>query len=127
MENNGPPECCDQNTGKRSASIPQAMAIMDEELDDYLVECRRRAAAPAIEALVRYTDGIKNQNLDWAKDKLEHLSEKDLKVVADLASRMAKGFLEAPIHELKETFTAPHHREIVLKLFQLDSGGCQHR
>ena len=113
---------CDQNSGKRIASIPQAMEIMNNELDDYLIECKRRAASPTIEALVKYTEDVKDQNLAWANEKLSHLSEKDLKVVADLAARMAKGFLQSPIQELKEELTTEQHRDTVLKLFQLEVG-----
>jgi glutamyl-tRNA reductase len=118
---------CDQNTGKRAASIPHAMAIMDQEIDEYLMECRQRLASPTIEALVRFTEDVKRQNLEWANDRLSHLSEKDLKVVADLAARMAKGFLQSPIQELKEELTSEQHRDVVHKLFQLEVGGASHR
>jgi len=114
---------CERNTEKRTASIPFAMEIMDQELDDYLVECKRHAASPTIEALVRFTNNVKDQNLAWAHDKLGHLSEKDLKVVSDLAARMAKGFLQTPIQGLKEELTTEHHRAVVHKLFQLEAGG----
>ncbi len=118
---------CDQNTGKRAASIPHAMAIMDQEIDGYLIECRQRLASPTIEALVRFTDDVKHQNLSWANERLSHLSPKDLKIVSDLAARMAKGFLQAPIQELKEELTSEHHRDVVHKLFHLEVGGQDHR
>ena len=114
---------CGENSSKRMASIPRAVAIMDEELEDYLTECKQRAAAPTIQALMKFGEGVKQQNLDWANERLSHLSEKDLRVVADLATRMVKGFLQAPIQELKEELTTEQQRDLVLKLFQLESGG----
>lgn len=114
---------CEENSAKRSASIPKALEIMDEELDEYLTECTRRSAGPAIEALVNYGEQVKDENLRWAEGKLSHLSEKDLKVVTDLASRMVKGFLQTPIRELKEELTSEQYRDLVLKLFHLEAGG----
>jgi glutamyl-tRNA reductase len=114
---------CGENSAKRSASVPRALEIMDEELDEYLTECTRRSAAPTIEALVKFGDQVKDENLQWAQGRLSHLSEKDLKVVSDLATRMAKGFLQTPIRELKEELTTEQYRDMVLKLFQLEAGG----
>jgi len=114
---------CGENSAKRSASVPRALEIMDEQLDEYLTECTRRAAAPTIEALVKYGDRLKDENLQWAEGRLSHLSEKDLKVVSDLATRMVKGFLQTPIRELKEELTSEQYRDLVLKLFHLEVGG----
>jgi glutamyl-tRNA reductase len=114
---------CGENSAKRMASIPRAIEIMDEELEDYQTECIRRSASPTVEALVKFGEGVKEQNLQWANDRLSHLSEKDLRVVVDLASRMVKGFLQTPIQELKEELTSEPQRDVVLKLFRLESGG----
>jgi len=114
---------CGENSAKRSASVPRALQIMDEELDEYLTECTRRAASPTIEALVKFGDSVKDENLQWANGRLSHLSEKDLKVVSDLATRMVKGFLQTPIRELREELTSEQYRDMVMKLFQLESGG----
>ncbi len=114
---------CGENSAKRAASIPRALEIMGEELDEYLTECSRRAASPTIEALVKYGNHVKEENLTWAHSKLSHLSEKDLKVVSDLATRMVKGFLQSPIKELKEEVTTDHCREAILKLFHIEAGG----
>lgn len=114
---------CGENSEKRRASVPRAMEILEEEVAEYQSECMRRAAAPAIEAMVKHGERVKDQNLEWASEKLAHLSEKDLRVVEDLATRMVRGFIQTPIRELKEELTGGHYRDTVLKLFPDDAGG----
>ncbi len=118
---------CSANSKKRMAAIPVAFHMLQEEVDEYLAECERKAASPSIEALVRYTDSVKHQNLKWASERLGHLSPQDLKIVSDLAHRMVKGFLQSPIRELKDENIAPESRDLVTKLFRTEIGGDSHQ
>ncbi|MDR3692055.1 MAG: glutamyl-tRNA reductase [Fimbriimonas sp.] len=118
---------CTANSQRRLAAIPIAQEILNEQLAEYLVECEKRMASPTIEVLVRYTDEVRENNLRWAQERLSHLSEQDLKIVSDLANRMVKGFLQSPIRELKEEVATPTSRDVVAKLFRVESGGDSDR
>ena len=115
------------NSEKRMASLPQAFTMLQEEVDIYLAECEKKAASPAIEAVVKYAESIKDQNLRWATEKLGHLSPQDLKIVSDLAQRMVRGFTQSPIRELKDERTPPQARDLVANLFRMEPGGDSHR
>ncbi len=118
---------CSANSERRIAAVPVAFEMLDEELAQYVEECEQKAASPSIEVMVRYADDVRNLNLRWAKEKLGHLSDQDLKIVSDLANRMVRGFLQSPIRELKEEHANPQSRELVTKLFRSNLGGSSDR
>jgi len=113
---------CEANVGQRAQAIPAAMGILEEELGRLASALTERAAAPTIRALVEHGDSIRQRNLDWARGRLGHLDEKEMRVVEEMARRMMIGLLQAPIDSLKTELAAREHREVVEKLFSLDGG-----
>jgi glutamyl-tRNA reductase len=111
---------CSENLGRRTAWVPVALDILDEELVRLRADLSMRSASPTIKALVSQAEQIRRQNLDWAMERLTGLTDKERKIVEDLSNKIIKGLLQAPIQGLKHELAAAEHREIVTKLFRLE-------
>ncbi|MEZ0324507.1 MAG: glutamyl-tRNA reductase [Fimbriimonas sp.] len=111
---------CSENELRRLSAVPAALGILDEELQRFGNALLERAAAPTIQALVQHGEKIKARNLEWAKDRLGHLGDRELRVVEELARRMMMGLLQEPIEGLKREFSAQEHRQAVERLFGLE-------
>ncbi len=110
------------NEALKEAAVPVALKILDEEVHRFGESLVERASAPTIRSLVAHGEQIKRQNLEWARERLPDLSERELKVVEDMARRMMLGLLQAPIDGLKSDPVAREHRHIVERLFGLEQG-----
>lgn len=108
------------NAAMRFGAIPAAQAILNEELHRFGEALAERAAAPTIRALVRQGEEIRKRNLEWARERLPNVSEKEMRVVEEMARRMMLGFLQAPIEGLKGELSAAEHRHVVERLFALE-------
>ncbi|MBI1334687.1 MAG: glutamyl-tRNA reductase [Armatimonadetes bacterium] len=111
-----------QGTESRLAAVPVATGIIEQEVQRFSGSIKERYAAPTIAALMRKHDQIRRSNLDWVESRLQHLPEKDLKVIEDFARRMMLGFLEAPLEGLKTEQAVIDHVDVVEKLYDLTSG-----
>ncbi len=114
---------CLANSERRQASLPAALEILEGELERFETGCEERESAGTIQVLSRWAGAVRDQNLAWALDKLEHLPEAERKVVQDLALRMVRGFLQAPIRELKAARLNREERDAVERLFGLADEG----
>lgn len=110
------------NAELRNAAIPAALSIVEEELGRLASAMAERSAAPTIKALVEHGEAIRQRNLEWAKDRLGELDEKEMRIVEEMARRMMIGLLQAPIDSLKTELSDKEHREVVKRLFALDGG-----
>ncbi len=105
----------------RIGALSPALAILDEELARFHTTLAARTAAPTIRALVQRGDEIRARNVDWARERLAGLSEKEMRVVEEMARRLTIGLLEAPIDGLKGELSAREHRHVVEQLFGLEA------
>lgn len=105
----------------RLAALSPALTILDEELARFHAALAARTAAPTIRALVRRGDEIRARNVDWARERLGGLSEKEMRVVEEMARRLTIGLLEGPIDGLKGELSAREHRHVVEQLFGLEA------
>lgn len=108
--------------GVRMSALGPALAILDEELGRFHTALAARTAAPTIRALVQRGDEIRARNVEWARERLGGLSEKEMRVVEEMARRLTIGLLEAPIDGLKGELSAREHRHVVEQLFGLEAG-----
>ena len=108
--------------GIRASALAPALAILDAELARFHAALAARTAAPTIRALVQRGDEIRARNVDWARERLSGLSEKEMRVVEEMARRLTIGLLEAPIDGLKGELSAREHRHVVEQLFGLEAG-----
>lgn len=113
---------CAQNSERRLAAVPSALQILEAELGRFGAALSQRAAAPTIRALVARGEAIRERNVAWARERLDGLSEREMRVVEDMARRMMIGLLEAPIEGLKGEFASSEHRAIIERLFLLNGG-----
>ena len=107
--------------GLRLSSLPPALAILQQELAKFHATLAARTAGPTIQALVQRGDEIRTRNVEWARERLAGLSEKDMRVVEEMARRLTIGLLEAPIDGLKGELSAREHRHVVEQLFGLEA------
>jgi glutamyl-tRNA reductase len=115
-------EMSSANADLRAAAVPGALRILDEELHRFGESLVERSAAPTIKSLVARGEQIKRRNIDWARERLPNLSEKELGIVEEMARRMMLGLLQAPIDGLKSDPIAREHRHVVERLFGLEEG-----
>ncbi len=108
--------------GVRLSALAPALTILDEELARFHAALAARTAAPTIRALVQRGDEIRARNVEWARERLSGLSEKEMRVVEEMARRLTIGLLEAPIDGLKGELSAREHRHVVEQLFGLEAG-----
>jgi glutamyl-tRNA reductase len=108
---------CQTNSQERQFAVPNALKIIQQEIDSILAEGMQREAAPIIQALVQRGEEVRSNNLEWALDRLDDLDPKQLKVVEDLSIRIIRGMLEAPIQQLKESADKPEFRDAIGHLF----------
>lgn len=107
------------NAAQRRAAVPQALAIIVEEVERFESELATRSASPTIRAITDRSDVIREENLRWALERLPDLDERQRKVVADLSRRIVKGMLEAPVESLKLN-PDPASRALAERLFGLE-------
>lgn len=119
-------ETCDDNSVRRQAAVPDALEILDQELDRFGPALAERAAAPTIRALMEKGEEIRNRNLAWAKDRIGEVSDKQWRIVEELAKRMTLGLLQTPIEGLKSHLAGAQHRDVVERLFDLQTDGSNH-
>ncbi|MGV3618412.1 MAG: glutamyl-tRNA reductase [Fimbriimonas sp.] len=110
---------CAENADARNAAIPDALGILDAELERLLVSLTERQAASTIQGLVEHGEVVRQRTLAWALERLPDLDEKERRVVEDLARRMVLGMLMPPIEELKKGAFTSHERATVERAFRL--------
>lgn len=108
-----------KNEALRNDAIPDALNILESELERILVALTERQAAPTIKALVEHGEEVRQRTLEWAMEKLPDLDEKQRRVVEDLARRLVLGMLTPPIEEMKRGGLTPEERTAVQRAFRL--------
>lgn len=118
--------------GLRYLDVDGLAAAAGEELDDATLaaieercaaaadalmrELRARAAAPAIAALRDRAEAIRTAHLDRALARLQHLPERDRRVVASLSESLAHALIHEPTVRLRES---PEREKSARDLFAL--------
>lgn len=110
-------DACAANLENRLAAVPAAMDILEEELVRYEETLAKRRAAPTIRALIEQGEAVKRRNVEWAKERLGHLDEREIRVVEEMARRMMIGLLQSPIDRLGGELSAQEHRDVAERLF----------
>jgi len=87
-----------------------------EEAMTLVRELRARAAAPAISALRERAESIRTAHLDRALARLQHLPERDRRVVESLSESLAHALIHEPTVRLRES---PEREASARDLFSL--------
>lgn len=110
------------NAETRNDSVGLSLRILDEELHRFGEALIERAASPTIQALMKFGESVAKKNLEWAKEKLPDLDEKELRTIEDMMRRTVLGMLEAPINTLKTDAAWAERRHLLENLFAIGGG-----
>jgi glutamyl-tRNA reductase len=86
---------------ERRKEIPQAEAILQEEVAQFLAWYYARAAVPTISQIRERYASIKEAELNRTLNRMAHLEQQDKALVAELAHRLLNKFLHHPTIHLK--------------------------
>lgn len=109
---------CSANSDLRSQAVHEAEAIIDKALDSFAIECAERDVAPAIEALGRLGEKVREDNVAWALSRLGDISPNQTKVIEDMAMRLVRGMLQGQIAAMKSESLSPQERACLASVFE---------
>lgn len=92
----------DSNLAERKKEAEKAEMIIDEELEAFSNWVKSLQVKPLLVSLRKSIERVKEKELQEAKKKLEHLSEKELVVIDAFANAIVNKFLHNPTIFLKE-------------------------
>lgn len=110
-----------QNEKGRQAAVPHALEIVDEEVEQLSHYITARESSGTIKRLVMLGDDVRERTTRWAFDKMPDLTDKQKRIVEDMARRIVLGMLEAPLDELKGG-VSEEDRAVVERFFRLSDG-----
>lgn len=110
------------NAEARNASVQPSLQILDEELGRFGEALIERAASPTIRSLLKLGESVRKKNIEWVRDRLPDLDERQLRIVDELTRRTIIGLLESPIHALKTDVAWNERRHLVERLFDIGGG-----
>lgn len=120
----------DYNLSERKLAAVKAEEIIEEELDEFMKWLATQFTVPTIAALKKWGEGIKQNELKTALNRLGEISEHDRKVVSSLANSIVNQILHIPITQLKAyALTTEGHlyTEVLQNLFNLEVPGQRPR
>ena len=95
-------EIAERNRQERQREVVPAMAILEEELEDFLGWFGSLAVVPTITALRRKFESIREAEFDRGLEKMGHLSPGDREKIRLMAQSMVRSLLRRPTEALKE-------------------------
>ena len=93
--------CCPA-AGTASAALREAQRLVDEEITRLATGLRGRAAAPQLAELHRHGAHVAAQETAWALSQLGDLSERDQRVVREMAERLVRRVLYPVSRSMRE-------------------------
>lgn len=109
---------CAANSDLRSGAVEEAEKIIESAVCEFSKECGERDVAPAIEALVRLGNHVKQENLLWAESQLGGLSADQRNVVEDMAQRIVRGMLQGQISAMKSQSLTANERSCLASVYR---------
>jgi len=111
------------NLEQRQREVPRVRAIVQQEVDGFMAWLQARDVVPTIVDLRRHVDGIREEELAWALNKLSGLSDRERRVLMAFSQRLVNKILHQPTVRLKQRATgreAYHYTEAIRDLFGID-------
>ena len=94
-------EVAERNLARRESAIPAAERIVEEELRRTLAALEAREVAPAVRALVKRIEGLRDEELDRHLSRLPEGDAATRDAMRHLATSLTAKFLHAPIARLR--------------------------
>jgi len=114
----------EQNIAERKKEAVKAELIINDELKKFFQWLDTLVVIPTVVALKEHGQQIKTKELERALRRLNHLSEKEKRVVTSLANSIINQLLHKPITNLKEHAHGDKgalYAEAIQTLFDLDN------
>jgi glutamyl-tRNA reductase len=113
------------NLAERRREIPRVQAIIQEELNTFLAWFLARDVVPTIVDLRQHVEQIRETELEWVLQKLNHLSQQERDVVLTFSRRLVNKILHPPTVRLKQhanSCEVYRYTEAVRDLFGIGDG-----
>jgi len=111
------------NLQERAKEAEEAERIIDEEIEKFYRWIKSLDVVPTIIALRKYCDDIRRNELQRAMGSLNHLSDKDRKVLEAMTSAVVNKILHNPFIHLKKDANkveGDRYIDTIIKLFDLE-------
>lgn len=113
----------DANRARRSGEIGRVREIVAEELADFMAWLGALTVVPTITNLRQHADTIRKAELNRTIQALGDISDREVRLLEDLTSRIVNKLLHEPTLRLKEVANsteADRYAEVVRHLFSLN-------
>lgn len=109
----------DTTVSQRREQVNQAEAIVEDEVRAFWTWYGQRAVAPVIARMRQRAEVIREQELDKALRRLDHLSEADKERIRALSAAIVNKLLHEPTIRIKEQARSPEGHRFVAAAAQL--------
>jgi len=116
-------EIAERNRQERQKEIGPALAILEEELEEFLAWFGALAVVPTITSLRQRFEAVREAEFDKEIEKMAHLPEGDREKIRRIAASMVRSLLKGPTEALKDEPDAARRldrAEAARHLFGLD-------
>jgi glutamyl-tRNA reductase len=116
-------EIAERNRQERQKEVGPALAILEEELEEFLAWFGSLAVIPTLTLLRQHFESVREAEFDREIEKMAHLSERDQEKLRRIASSMVRSLLRTPTDALKDEPDASRRMdraEAARHLFDLD-------
>ncbi len=115
----------DAGMALRRKAIPQAEAIVEEEMEEFMAWWRARMVAPTLQALYRQAEDVRREVLRRTLKRLQ--VNGDTEAVVDEVTRiLVEKLLQVPARNLRHRALNGHgeaYAQVLAELFELEKGG----
>lgn len=116
-------EIAERNRQERQKEIGPALAILEEELEEFIAWFGALAVVPTITSLRQRFEAVREAEFDTEIEKMGHLAEGDREKIRRIAASMVRSLLKTPTEALKDEPDASRRldrAEAARHLFGLD-------
>lgn len=116
-------QACERNRSKRTAELPAAEAIVQEEASRFITETHLRMTAPVIMGLREGLHRPKEAELERLFNKLPDLDDKSREEIRQFADRLVNKLLHPPLESLRTASQNGTHLSLldaIRRLFKLE-------
>ncbi|MFB6132591.1 MAG: glutamyl-tRNA reductase, partial [Halanaeroarchaeum sp.] len=117
---------------RRVKAIEEAESIIEEEIDRFVVELKRKRAEAILSTIYRQAEQLRKSEVERAEERLGSngdLSEFEREVIDDLSVALVNKLLSRPTESIKEAAVSEDYEtlETVARVFEVESDRNEER